>query len=179
MVNYGFGLALLIFVVVVVIGSKQVVTQSPLNVDTDIGKSNENDEITFAATSAPNIQDDMILDDEDDDDGDDSGSSGTNTKGPTTESSSTLNQTHANLFRSWIEVKSNELFSMTRNFSGFELLNSTYNIRLPKESNFSWINFTDMIMNISKSISEVSSFRICICLIIIIIMILSLAICIN
>lgn len=163
MVNYGFGLALFTLIFVFVIENKQVATQSPLNVDTDMGKSNENDEITFAATSAPNIQDDMILDDgEDDDDGEESANSGANTKGPVSESSSTLNQTHANLFRSWIEVKSNELFSMTRNFSGYELLNSTYNIRLSKESKFSWINFTDMIMNISKSISEVSSLYFCI-----------------
>jgi hypothetical protein len=66
-----------------------------------------------------------------------------------------LNQTHANQFKDWMEIKSEELFTLTNNFSGFKLLNDIYNSQLPKDANFSWINFTQMIIEISHSISEV------------------------
>lgn len=69
--------------------------------------------------------------------------------------SSRLNQTHGGQFKAWIDAKSNELFELTRNYSGFQLLNHTYNTRLTLDAKFSWINFTEMIMNISNSISEV------------------------
>ena len=40
------------------------------------------------------------------------------------------------------------------NYSGFKLLNDTYYVHL-KEARPAWINFTEMIMNISQTISEV------------------------
>lgn len=67
----------------------------------------------------------------------------------------TLNQTHANMFAHWLDAKSEELFELSMNFSGFKLLNETYNVHLAKEAHHAWINFTEMIMNISNTISEV------------------------
>ncbi|CAF0767753.1 unnamed protein product [Brachionus calyciflorus] len=66
-----------------------------------------------------------------------------------------LNQTHANMFKTWIQVKSSELYDLSMNFSGFNLLNDTYNVKLRNDVKFSWINFTEMIVNISNSISQV------------------------
>ncbi|CAF0767770.1 unnamed protein product [Brachionus calyciflorus] len=70
-------------------------------------------------------------------------------------SSESLNQTHAEMFKNWIDKKSNELYEMSMNFSGFRLLNATYNVQLRKDAKFAWINFTEMIINISKTISDV------------------------
>lgn len=67
----------------------------------------------------------------------------------------TLNKTHANLFKNWLDVKSTELYEMSVNYSGFKLLNETYNLQLREDAKFSWINFTEMIMEISNTISEV------------------------
>lgn len=150
-----------------------------------MAESKNNDELTFgisplasSSSASSVVVDDMIVDDNDDDDDDDmnddmddhgggtqsggsssSGSQSSAQSGATGTGSAAgaggLTQKHASQFKTWLEVKSTELFSMTRNYSGFQLLNHTYNVRLPKESNFSWINFTDMIVNISKSISEV------------------------
>lgn len=66
-----------------------------------------------------------------------------------------LRKHHGNMFKTWIESKSNELYELNMNYSGFNLLNKTYNINLRKDAKFSWINFTEMIINISKSISDV------------------------
>lgn len=74
---------------------------------------------------------------------------------PFTYSSESLNQTHANMFKNWIDSKSNELYELSMNYSGFKLLNATYNIQLRKDASFAWINFTEMIINISNTISEV------------------------
>lgn len=41
------------------------------------------------------------------------------------------------------------------NFSGYKLLNETYNLEIRNDAQFAWINFTSMIMNISNTISEV------------------------
>lgn len=41
------------------------------------------------------------------------------------------------------------------NFSGYKLINETYNLKLRQDAQFAWINFTSMIMNISDTISEV------------------------
>jgi hypothetical protein len=70
-------------------------------------------------------------------------------------SSETLNQTHSNQFKKWINIKSSELFELTKNYSGFKLLNETYNVHLRKHASFAWINFTEMIINISSTISDV------------------------
>lgn len=67
----------------------------------------------------------------------------------------TLNKTHANLFKNWLDVKSNELYQLSMNYSGFKILNETYNLQLREDAKFSWINFTEMIMDISNTISEV------------------------
>lgn len=67
----------------------------------------------------------------------------------------TLNKTHASLFKNWLEVKSVELYQLSMNYSGFKLLNQTYNLELREDAKFSWINFTEMIMEISNTISEV------------------------
>ncbi len=66
-----------------------------------------------------------------------------------------INQTYADAFHSWIQVKSSKLHSLSMNYSGFHLLNETYNVQLRKDAKFAWINFTEMIMNISHSISQV------------------------
>ena len=66
-----------------------------------------------------------------------------------------LNQEHVNLFSKWLESKSDELQEMNLKFSGFKLLNEIYNVELKKDAQFAYINFTDMIVNISKSIGEV------------------------
>ncbi len=66
-----------------------------------------------------------------------------------------LNQTHASSFHLWLDSKSNELHEMNLNFSGFKLLNETYNVELREDARFAYINFTEMITNISKSISDV------------------------
>lgn len=68
-----------------------------------------------------------------------------------------LNAAHANIFKSWIEPKSSEIYKLTRNYSGFALLNSTYSVHLAKDAKFAWINFTSMIVDISVAISEVLS----------------------
>lgn len=65
-----------------------------------------------------------------------------------------LNQNIADSFKSWLGDKSIELHEMNKNFSGFNLLNETYNVNLRKEAEFKWINFTEMILNISKTIAE-------------------------
>jgi hypothetical protein len=70
-------------------------------------------------------------------------------------SSETLNQTHAAMFKSWLDAKSSELYELSVNYSGFKILNTTYNVRLRKDARFAWINFTSMIINISHTISEV------------------------
>jgi len=70
-------------------------------------------------------------------------------------SSETLNKTHSNQFKKWINIKSSELFELTKNYSGFKLLNETYNVHLRKHASFAWINFTEMIINISSTISDV------------------------
>ncbi len=41
------------------------------------------------------------------------------------------------------------------NYSGYQLINETYNLKLRQDAQFAWINFTSMIMNISKTVSEV------------------------
>jgi len=41
------------------------------------------------------------------------------------------------------------------NYSGFKLLNKTYNVKLRQDAEFRWINFTEMILNISDTISQV------------------------
>ena len=74
---------------------------------------------------------------------------------PFISSTETLNKTHANMFKSWLETKSDELFELSMNYSGYKLLNETYNLQLRKDAQFAWINFTSMIMNISKTISQV------------------------
>lgn len=66
-----------------------------------------------------------------------------------------INQTHADMFSKWIDSKSNELFELSMNYSGFKLLNETYQVHLSKDARPAWINFTEMIMNISETISEV------------------------
>lgn len=161
---------------------------NPLNV-VNSNNNNNNDELTFgvtipaaaAASGSPPLDDGLDNDENDDDSDDDdnvtmsggqqqqqqqqtsTGSSSSSTSEYLSTAASRLNKTHAGQFKAWLEIKSSELFAMTRNFSGFELLNETYNVRLPKESNFSWINFTDMIVNISKSISEVKPIFFCCC----------------
>lgn len=67
----------------------------------------------------------------------------------------TLNQTHANMFAQWIDAKSAELYELSMNYSGFKILDETYKANLLREARPAWINFTEMIMNISKTISEV------------------------
>ena len=66
-----------------------------------------------------------------------------------------LNQERANSFKNWLDDKSEELHELNMNYSGFNLLNETYDKFLKKDAKFAWINFTDMIMNISETISEV------------------------
>ena len=66
-----------------------------------------------------------------------------------------LNKSHATHFKTWLDSKSNELYELSMNFSGYKLLNETYNTHLIKDAKFPWINFTSMIINISNTISEV------------------------
>ncbi len=66
-----------------------------------------------------------------------------------------LNSTHANSFRDWLDLKSTELHELNLKFSGYKLLNETYNVELRPDAQFAYINFTDMIINISQSISHV------------------------
>lgn len=70
-----------------------------------------------------------------------------------------INQTHANMFSRWLDSKSSELFELSMNYSGFKLLNDTYYVHLSKDARPAWINFTEMIMNISNTISEVLSHK--------------------
>ncbi len=66
-----------------------------------------------------------------------------------------INETNALIFKNWLESRSNELFQLNLNYSGFKILNKTYNYHLSKDAKFAWINFTEMIINISSTISEV------------------------
>jgi hypothetical protein len=66
-----------------------------------------------------------------------------------------LNQTNAKMFKMWIDAKSEHLHQLNMNYSGFKLLNETYNHHLLKDAKFAWIDFTKMIVNISKTISQV------------------------
>ena len=66
-----------------------------------------------------------------------------------------LNQTNAKMFKTWIDAKSNHLHQLNMNYSGFKLLNQTYSHHLLKDAKFAWIDFTKMIVNISKTISQV------------------------
>ena len=70
-------------------------------------------------------------------------------------SAESMNQTHADMFKNWLDSKSTELYELSLNYSGFKLLNATYNIQLRKDAKFAWINFTEMIINISQTISQV------------------------
>ena len=74
---------------------------------------------------------------------------------PYTYATERLNQTHADVFSKWLDKKSEELYEMTMNFSGYKLLNETYSVKLRGDAGFAWINFTEMIINISTTISEV------------------------
>ncbi len=69
--------------------------------------------------------------------------------------SETINQTHANMFKSWLDTKALDLYELSMNYSGYKLLNATYNVQLRKDAKFAWINFTEMIIDISNTISEV------------------------
>ena len=77
---------------------------------------------------------------------------------PYTYTAEKINQTHGDMFANWIDEKSEELYEMTMNFSGYKLLNETYSVKLRNDAGFAWINFTEMIVNISKTISEVRFF---------------------
>ena len=66
-----------------------------------------------------------------------------------------LNQTNANMFKAWIDAKSRHLHALNMNYSGFKVLNQTYNRHLLKDAKFAWIDFTEMIVNISRTISQV------------------------
>ncbi len=44
----------------------------------------------------------------------------------------TLNATHAQMFAQWIDAKSTELFELSMNYSGIQLLNETYQVYLAK-----------------------------------------------
>ena len=66
-----------------------------------------------------------------------------------------LNQTNAKMFKAWIDAKSKHLHQLNMNYSCFKLLNQTYNHHLLKDAKFAWIDFTKMIVNISKTISQV------------------------
>ena len=70
-----------------------------------------------------------------------------------------LNYTNANMFKSWIDGKSRQLYALNTNYSGFKLLNQTYTKHLLKDAKFAWIDFTKMIVNISKTISQVKKRR--------------------
>ena len=70
-------------------------------------------------------------------------------------SNETLNETHAQAFKHWLGGKSTELYELSMNYSGFHLLNATYNVQLRNDAKFAWINFTEMIINISSTIGEV------------------------
>ena len=66
-----------------------------------------------------------------------------------------LNDKHAALFKEGLSAKSSKLYKLTLDYSGFALLNETYNTQLKEDANFAWINFTSMIMNISRDISQI------------------------
>ena len=83
------------------------------------------------------------------------GATSSSSSAPYVYASERINQTHADMFGNWIDKKSEELYEMTMNFSGYKLLNETYSIKLRGDAKFSWINFTEMIVNISQTISEV------------------------
>jgi hypothetical protein len=68
---------------------------------------------------------------------------------------SVINLTNAMQFKHWLEHKSEELLELNNNFSGFKTLNSSYYAHLGKDAKFAWINFTEMIINISSRISDV------------------------
>lgn len=65
-----------------------------------------------------------------------------------------LDQDIADSFRTWLDIKSTELHELNMNYSGFKLLNESYNLHLRKDAKFKWINFTEMILKISETISE-------------------------
>ena len=81
--------------------------------------------------------------------------SDSNLTNSTNEPEELLNQDIADTFKTWLDSKSNELHELNMNFSGYNLLNETYNVNLRKHAEFKWINFTEMILNISETISEV------------------------
>ena len=82
-------------------------------------------------------------------------SAGSTISAPYTYSPEKLNQSHADIFANWLDQKSDELYELSMNFSGYKLLNETYSVKLRGDAGFAWINFTEMIVNISQTISEV------------------------
>ena len=66
-----------------------------------------------------------------------------------------LNDEHASMFDGWLDTIANRLYSLSLEYSGFSIIKETYDVKLLKEkqASFAWINFTEMIMNISKDIS--------------------------
>lgn len=77
------------------------------------------------------------------------------TSASTTKETQILDQTRANLFKEWLDSKSIQLYEMSKNYSAYHLINTTYNTKLRDEVNFAVINFTSMIIDISISLSEV------------------------
>ena len=73
-----------------------------------------------------------------------------------TSSLSKLNEEHANMYSQWLDTISSHLYSLTLEYSGFNMINETYNIDLLQvhHADFKEINFGEMIVNISNNISE-------------------------
>lgn len=78
----------------------------------------------------------------------------TNTSNSTIGLTKKLDQGIADTFKDWLDLKSDELHELNLNNSAYRLLQKTYNVYLTKDAEFKWINFTEMILNISKTISE-------------------------
>ena len=66
-----------------------------------------------------------------------------------------FDQTYADMFKHFVDSKSVELYELTQNLSGFQLINETYNSKLRQEVKISWINFTSMILDISQTIGDI------------------------
>jgi hypothetical protein len=74
---------------------------------------------------------------------------------PFVHSNETLNGKHGDVFAGWIKRQSDKLYQMSLDYSGYNTLNEVLYADDRADVKFAWINFTEMIIEISETISEV------------------------
>lgn len=66
-----------------------------------------------------------------------------------------INQSYANFFKQFIDQKSTDLYTLTKKFVRFNLINETYNIKLRNEVKISHNNYPEMVKTISEKLSRI------------------------